>query len=85
MTGALAIFLALQVLGWFGYRTPPAGALQFSQSPAAVTAIRTLTGPVGAFLLVSAIVAAWFSPLTRERHARIRRLLARRRERLTHL
>ncbi len=23
LTGALAIFLALQVLGWFGYQTPP--------------------------------------------------------------
>jgi Na+/melibiose symporter-like transporter len=27
--------------------------------------------------LVSAIVIAWFYPLTRERHARIRKLLAR--------
>jgi len=82
MTGALAIFLALQVLGWFGYQSPPQGALHFSQSPVTLTAIRMLTGPVGAFLLASAIVAAWFYPLTRERHARIRRLLARRRARL---
>lgn len=28
-TGALAIFIALQVLGWFGYQSPPAGATFF--------------------------------------------------------
>jgi GPH family glycoside/pentoside/hexuronide:cation symporter len=80
MAGALAIFLALQVLGWFGYQSPPAGVTQFQQSGSALSAIRFMTGPVGALLLCSAIVVAWFYPLTRERHARIRRLLARRRE-----
>ncbi len=78
LTGALAIFLALQVLGWFGYQTPPEGAQHFSQPAGTVTAIRMLTGPVGAALLLSAVLAAWFYPLTRERHARVRRLLARR-------
>lgn len=78
LTGALAIFIALQVLGWFGYQAPPEGARQFAQPAAALGAIRLLTGPVGAVLLLSAVVAAWFYPLTRERHARIRRLLARR-------
>jgi GPH family glycoside/pentoside/hexuronide:cation symporter len=81
LTGALAIFLALQVLGWFGYQAPPDGATQFQQAGTALAAIRVLTGPVGALLLLSAVVAAWFYPLTRERHARIRRLLARRAER----
>jgi GPH family glycoside/pentoside/hexuronide:cation symporter len=79
LTGALAIFMALQVLGWFGYQTPPEGASQFAQPASALAAIRFLTGPVGALLLLSAVGAAWFYPLTRERHARIRRLLARRR------
>jgi GPH family glycoside/pentoside/hexuronide:cation symporter len=78
LTGALAIFVALQVLGWFGYQAPPEGATQFAQPPAALAAIRILTGPVGALLLLSAVAAAWFYPLTRERHARVRRLLARR-------
>jgi len=78
LTGALAIFLALQVLGWFGYQTPPEGAQHFTQPAGTVTAIRMLTGPVGAALLLSAVIAAWFYPLTRERHARVRRLLARR-------
>ena len=81
LTGAIAIFFALQVLGWFGYQSPAEGATQFSQSTATLTAIRVLTGPIGALLLISAIVVAWFYPLTRERHGRIRRLLARRRQR----
>jgi GPH family glycoside/pentoside/hexuronide:cation symporter len=75
LTGALAIFLALQVLGWFGYQTPPEGATIFLQSPVTLTAIRFLIGPVGAVMLFSAVITTWFYPLTRERHARIRRLL----------
>jgi GPH family glycoside/pentoside/hexuronide:cation symporter len=83
MTGALAIFIALQALGWFGYQAPPEGATFFQQSPSALMAIRILIGPFGALLLFSAVAMAWFYPLTRERHARIRRLLARRKERAT--
>ncbi|MFC1878648.1 MFS transporter [Chloroflexota bacterium] len=79
LTGAIAIFFALQVLGWFGYQAPPPGVVQFEQSAVTLKAIRFLTGPMGALLLISAIVVAWFYPLTRERHARIRRLLERRR------
>ncbi len=78
LTGALAIFIALQALGWFGYQAPPDAALQFSQSPSALAAIRVLTGPIGSLLLVAALVVARFYPLTRARHARIRGLLARR-------
>ena len=81
LTGAVSIFLALQVLGWFGYQSPPPGAIQFSQSAVTLLAIRILTGPVGALLLISAVVVAWFYPLSRERHARIRQLLARRKQR----
>lgn len=81
LTGAFAIFFALQVLGWFGYQAPPPGTVQFSQSVPTLTAIRVLTGPVGALLLLSSILVAWFYPLTRERHARIRVLLEKRRSR----
>jgi GPH family glycoside/pentoside/hexuronide:cation symporter len=81
LTGALAIFIALQVMGWFGYQTPPEGATTFTQSPATLTAIRVLIGPLGAVLLFSAVLTAWFYPLTRERHARIRKLLAQRKDR----
>jgi GPH family glycoside/pentoside/hexuronide:cation symporter len=75
LTGALAVFIALQVLGWFGYQTPPDGAITFVQSPRTLSAIRFLIGPLGAILLFSAILTTWFYPLTRTRHARIRRLL----------
>jgi glycoside/pentoside/hexuronide:cation symporter, GPH family len=81
LTGAVAIFFALQMLGWFGYQSPPKDAIQFSQQPITLDAIRWLTGPTGAVLLISAIVMAYFYPLTRERHARIRRLLAQRKAR----
>jgi glycoside/pentoside/hexuronide:cation symporter, GPH family len=77
LTGALAIFIALQVLGWFGYQTPPQGATFFTQPPATLMAMRILIGPFGAVLLISAIVIAWFYPLTREKHGRIQKLLAR--------
>lgn len=81
LTGALAIFIALQVLGWFGYQSPPEGATFFQQSARTLTAIRVMIGPFGALLLFSAVGMAWFYPLTRERHARILRLLERRRQR----
>lgn len=81
LTGALAIFIALQALGWFGYQTPPDGATVFMQSPVTLTAIRILIGPLGAVLLFSAVITTWFYPLTRARHARIRKLLSRRNDR----
>jgi GPH family glycoside/pentoside/hexuronide:cation symporter len=81
LTGAVAIFFALQVLGRFGYQSPPQEATFFNQPESAVRAIRILTGPAGAVLLISAVLVAWFYPITRERHRRIRRLLARRYER----
>jgi GPH family glycoside/pentoside/hexuronide:cation symporter len=81
LTGALAIFIALQTLGWFGYQSPPAGATQFTQPDSALQAIRFLIGPLGALLLFGAVAMAWFYPLTRERHARIRAMLERKKER----
>lgn len=83
LTGAFSTFIALQVLGWFGYLTPTEGATVFEQAPSALTAIRILTGPVGAIMLFTAIIVTWYYPLTRAKHARIRRLLARRRSRAT--
>ncbi|MFZ5855257.1 MAG: MFS transporter [Chloroflexota bacterium] len=81
LTGALAIFIGLQTLGWFGYQTPPEGAEQFMQPESALMAIRFLIGPLGAVLLFSAVAMAWFYPLTREKHARVRRLLETRKNR----
>jgi GPH family glycoside/pentoside/hexuronide:cation symporter len=76
--GALAI--ATQILGIFEYQQAPVGTEVFQQSPPTLMAIRMLVGPVGALILGAAIVTAYFYPLTRERHARVRRLLAQRRE-----
>jgi Na+/melibiose symporter-like transporter len=42
--------------------------------------MRVLLGPFGAVLLFSAVLVAWFYPLTRKRHARIRKLLNRRKD-----
>lgn len=81
LSSAAAIFLALQIMGWFGYQTPPKNALIFTQSAQTVTAIRFLTGPVVAVLLLAAIFIAWRYPLSRERQHRIQKALARRQER----
>jgi GPH family glycoside/pentoside/hexuronide:cation symporter len=83
LTGAFAIFLALQVLGWVGYQTPPEGATTFIQSKITLTAIRILIGPFGAILLFSAVITTWFYPLTRARHARIRYLLTQKKSRIS--
>jgi GPH family glycoside/pentoside/hexuronide:cation symporter len=80
LASAFATSLALQVLGWFGYQKPPADATQFTQSTQALNAIRFLIGPVGALLLIASVASVWFYPLSRDRHARVRRLLARRRD-----
>lgn len=77
LTGAFSTFIALQVLGWFGYAAPAEGAVVATQAPSALMAIRILTGPVGAFLLLCAIPMTWYYPLTRARHTRIRNLLQR--------
>jgi GPH family glycoside/pentoside/hexuronide:cation symporter len=81
LTGALAIFIALQTLGWFGYQSPPVGATQFSQSASALQAIRFLIGPLGALLLFGAVAMAWFYPLTKEKHTRVLSMLERKKER----
>jgi GPH family glycoside/pentoside/hexuronide:cation symporter len=80
VTGAVAIFLAGQTLGLFHYQTPPEGATFFQQAPEAQLAIRILTGPAAAVLLAGAIIAAFFYPLSREHHNRIRNLLVKRRQ-----
>ncbi len=47
LTGAFATFIALQMLGWFGYQTPPEGVTAFMQSPATLTAIRIFNWSCG--------------------------------------
>ncbi len=82
LTGALVIFSTLQLLGWSGYVSPPDGTLQFTQTDSALHMIRLLVSPFGATILCGTIVLAWLFPLSREKYARIQRLLEQRRERL---
>jgi GPH family glycoside/pentoside/hexuronide:cation symporter len=78
-TGAMVMFLALQALGWAGYQNPPPEAVQFSQPASALSMIRILVSPVTSTMLLIAASIAWFYPLSRAKHARIRRLLEKRR------
>jgi glycoside/pentoside/hexuronide:cation symporter, GPH family len=82
LSSAFAVFLALQVLGWVGYQSPPEGAINFSQSLVTQQAIRILSGPFVAILIICATILAFFYPLSRDRQARIQRILARRQRRL---
>ena len=81
LAGAAAIFLGLQALGWSGYQGPPESAIHFGQPMPTLWVIPTVVGLVGPVLLIGAIVMAWFYPITRQRHARMRRLLMRQRRR----
>jgi GPH family glycoside/pentoside/hexuronide:cation symporter len=82
LTGALVIFITLQLLGRAGYVPPPEGALHFIQIDTALQMIRLLVSPIGALILCGTVVLAWLFPLSREKYARIQRLLAQRRARL---
>src|SRR5215213_9841127 len=82
LTGALVIFVTLQLLGGSGYVSPPAGMLQFTQSESALRMIRLLVSLIGAVILCGTIVLAWLFPLSREKYNRIQKLLAQRKARL---
>jgi len=83
MTTAVVIFLTLQLLGWTGYQTPPPGVIQFSQPNGSLLTIRSLISLVSGAMLLLAALMAWFNPMTREKNARIRRLLDRRNGKIT--
>jgi len=82
LTGALVIFIALQLLGRSGYVSPPVGAIQFSQSDSVLQMIRILVSPLSATIVCGTILLAWLFPLTREKYLRIQKLLEQRRARL---
>jgi GPH family glycoside/pentoside/hexuronide:cation symporter len=79
LTGALVIFITLQILGWSGYQAPPDGVIQFTQPDSALFMIRVMDSFIGATILTGTIILAWFYPLTRERYQRVQKLLAVRR------
>lgn len=82
LTGALIIFITLQVLGWSGYVSPPEGILQHSQTDFVLRMIRLFVSPFGAAVLCGTIILAWLFPLSREKHERIQELLEQQRARL---
>lgn len=81
LTGALVIFITLQLLGWSGYTSPPEGILQFTQSDSALHMIRLLVSPISATIVCGTIILAWMFPLSREQYIRIQKLLEQRRAR----
>jgi GPH family glycoside/pentoside/hexuronide:cation symporter len=81
LTGALVIFVTLQLLGWSGYVSPPDGVIQFTQSDSALRMIRLLVSPIGAAIVSGTIIFAWLFPLSREQYTKIQKLLEQRRGR----
>jgi GPH family glycoside/pentoside/hexuronide:cation symporter len=82
LTGALVVFITLQLLGWSGYASPPDGTLHFVQADSALRMIRLLVSPFGALMLCGTILLAWLFPLSREKYEKIQELLEQRRARL---
>lgn len=71
IASSIAIPLTLLVLDWSGYVSNAA-----TQKPTTILAIRVLTGPVPALLLLAGIVFAFFYPLSRAGHSQTRREIA---------
>ena len=80
---ALGIFMVGRVLGAAGYLTPTDAVQAPIQPESALNAIRLFMGPIPAIILLVSLVVAYFYPITRARHARMLRILERRR--LRHL
>ncbi len=80
LTGAVIIFITLQILGWSGYTPPPADVTRYSEPDSALLMIRLMVSLIGTFILAGTIVLAWFYPLSRERYARVESLLHKRKQ-----
>jgi len=79
LTGALVIFVTLQILGWSGYQAPPENATTYQQPESALFMIRMMDSFISALILTGTIILAWSYPLTREKYQKIQRLLTIRR------
>jgi len=79
LTGALVIFITLQILGWSGYQAPPENVTTYQQPDSALFMIRLMDSFIGAAILMGTIILAWSYPLTREKYQKIQKLLAVRR------
>jgi len=79
LTGAIIIFVTLQILGWSGYQSPPENVTVFRQPDSALFMIRLMDSFIGAAILLGTILLAWSYPLTREKYQKVQRLLTVRR------
>ncbi len=79
LTGAIIIFITLQILGWSGYQSPPESVTVFRQPDSALFMIRLMDSFIGAAILLGTILLAWSYPLTREKYQKVQRLLTVRR------
>jgi glycoside/pentoside/hexuronide:cation symporter, GPH family len=75
---ALGIYLVGLVLSWTGYVTPTDAVPTPVQPETALEAMRWMMGPLPAVILAASLVVAYFYPITRAEHARVRAALARR-------
>ncbi len=75
MASALTVFITLQLLGWAGYVAPADNAVVYTQSESTLWMIRAMVAIISPIMLTGAIISAWFYPLTRKKHAKIRELL----------
>jgi glycoside/pentoside/hexuronide:cation symporter, GPH family len=78
---AIGIFAVGRALGAAGYLVPTDAMPNPVQPAAALQAIRLFMGPVPALILLGSLAIAYFYPITRERHARILRVLDKRKAR----
>lgn len=68
---ALGTFVVGQVLAASGYQASGPGAAPVEQPEAALMAIRLSIGPLPMLSLLLGVVACWFYPITREKHAEL--------------
>jgi GPH family glycoside/pentoside/hexuronide:cation symporter len=78
LVGAVTIALTGVLLAATGY-VEQTSNVPVTQPPEAIAAIRFLVGPLPALIFMGGIVLCSFYPLTRERHARLLKAIARKR------
>jgi GPH family glycoside/pentoside/hexuronide:cation symporter len=78
---AIGIFAVGRALDAAGYIVPTDAVPVPVQPESALQTIRLFMGPVPAAILLGSLALAYFYPITRDRHARILRVLDKRKKR----
>jgi glycoside/pentoside/hexuronide:cation symporter, GPH family len=78
---ALGIFIVGRALAASGYIVPTDALPVPIQPDSALQTIRLFVGPIPALILLGSLALAYYYPITRDRHARILRVLAKRKSR----